>query len=549
MKKWATQTAAFAFERIGAVLERRAGTVLGLLLCFLFLVCLGKAGTVYLWYDEIVILGTASFAHVTDIWRFYANGRDVEGPLASFIVHAAIRLPFSPEISARLPFIAAFLGMLFCVFIFVRRRYPATFAFAVLVLLAFPPLFELATQVKSYALELAAITFAMVCWQSAIRSEGRPWSVLGLWTALALAINAHKFAIFVFVPFAAGQWLRDYRQRKIDPQIWLALVLFPAGLLPVMRGELVASRFYAGNFWSRPELHFLYGSYKTYFLWQWLLITCLTSFITMSAFLNGREHSPLALAPEMSGFSLPEWVFVAVLAALPLYALPASYLIQVYREVYISSFAIGLGILIVTIAAEQVKRARSDGAALFVLFALATLPSHLRPLLQGVQVLMHPARVHEHLQASYNDQPWVKLVAASSLPVLAGDHSLYTPLSYYAAPPLERRLYYLTDFAEANLYPRSTTAQVNFLLFGRVLSFQTMDISSFLPSNPHFLLVAGTDPAMWLPTYLIRKEQQGGVTLELLGPDFNSPNVYDVRVTTMPVFPPPKWRADAASPP
>jgi len=547
MKEWTTQTVAVAFQRVGAGQERHAGKVLGLLLCILFLVCLSKAGTVFLWYDEIVILGTASFAHASDIWRFYASGRDVEGPLASFIVHAAIWLPFSPEISARLPFILSFLGMLSCGFVFVRRRYPASFAFAVLLLLASPPLFELATQVKSYALELTAIACAMVCWQSAIRGQGRPWSVLGLWSTLALAVNAHKFAIFVFVPFAAAQWFRDYRERKIDPPIWMALILFPAGLLPVIRGELVASRFYAGSFWSRPELHFLYGSYKTYFLWQWLLITCVVSFITMSAFLAGRERSPTVVEPKTSGFSAPEWVFLTVLAALPLYALPTSYVVQAYREVYVCSFAIGIAILIVTIAAEQAKRTKASGAVLFVLFALITLPRHLESLRQGVRVITHPDSVHNQLQSKFNNQAWVKLIEASSLPVLAGDHSLYTPLSYYASPSLKRRSYYLTDFAEANQYPRSMTAQINFLLFGQLLSFQTMDISGFLPSNPHFLLIAGTDPAMWLPTYLMRKEQEGGATLELLGPDFNPPNIYDVHVKRMPVFPPPRWRDDAVS--
>ena len=57
-----------------------------------------------------------------------------------------------------------------------------------------------------------------------------------------------------------------------------------------------------------------------------------------------------------TGFSAPEWLFVALLTALPAYVLPASYLLHAYRDIYVLSYAIGMGILLFT---EQLTRITS----------------------------------------------------------------------------------------------------------------------------------------------------------------------------------------------
>src|SRR5271168_4152002 len=97
--------------RIGDRLERHAGWIAALLLCLIFVIELGQSSVKFLWYDELITLGTASFLHWSDIWTFYAHGLDAGGPLPSLIAHAALNLPFGPETSSRLPFMLAFLLM------------------------------------------------------------------------------------------------------------------------------------------------------------------------------------------------------------------------------------------------------------------------------------------------------------------------------------------------------------------------------------------------------------------------------------------------------
>ena len=544
----AKQKAGPVLERIGEMVDRHAGVIVGVLLCLFFVALVGEASTAYLWYDELVVVRVAGLPHWHDIWNFYASGLDTIGLLYALVLHAVLRLPASAEISARLPSIVAFLAMMLCTFVFVRRRYPAVYAFAMLLLVVTYPLFTVATFAKSYAFELAGLAFAMICWQSAMDERGRLWSAIGVWCGLALAIYSHSFAIFLFVPFAAAQGLRDYWRKKVDWPVWAALILFPAALLPVMRGMMRASKLYGSNFWSKPSSALMKQTYIDYFVENWrFLLILLAAALIVSAVLAGRDDAEVPEQAGMRGFSTPEWMFVVMLSALPIYVLPASYLLHAYRADYVASFAIGLAILFVAAFAEQAKGSQAAGVVLLVLFASVTLRVELKTIPLGVRTLEHPSSVHAKLAEEYGSAAWVKLLEGSDLPVLLGDHLLYTRLEYYVPAEVKQRLYFLTDFAEVGKYPLSETSQRNFLLFGKLLSYQTMDVGGFLPEHPHFLLAVGPmTGTLWLPQYLMDQAKEGNASLRLLGPDFTEPNVYDVQFSRLPEFPAAKAPAPVA---
>jgi Dolichyl-phosphate-mannose-protein mannosyltransferase len=535
----AKQQAGSALKRIGETIEQHAGAAMGLLLCLFFVALVGLAASDYLWYDELVILRVAGLPHWHDIWNFYASGLDTIGLLYALVLHAMLKLPASAEISSRLPAIVMFLGMLGCMFVFVRRRYAAVYAFAVVLLLTTFPLLNMAVFAKSYAFEIAGLSFAMICWQSGMEGRGRPWSALGVWCGLALAIYSHTFAIFLFVPFAAAQWLVDARRKRVNWPMWAALVLFPAALLPVLRGDLLASKLYGSNFWSRPSAALMKQTYIDYFVenWRFLLIFLIAGLIVSLVLTNGTAGED-ASPQTKRGFSRPEWVFIALLTALPVYVLPASYLLHAYRADYVLGFAMGLAVLLVGVFAEQSKRTEAAGVVLLILVAAVTLKLDLKTIPGGIRALMHPEQVHAQLEASYDSAAWVKLLEGSDLPVLVGDHLLYTRLDCYAPAEVRRRLYFLTDFAEVNRYPLSDTSQRNFLLFGKLLGYRTMEVGSFLPEQHHFLMVVGTmTGTLWLPEYMMNQAQQGNATLRLVGPEFEAPNVYEVQFSRLPVFP------------
>ena len=533
------QKAGLVLERIGAKVEEHAGAAMGGLLILFMIALVGLASSVYLWYDELVVVRVAAFPHWRDIWNFYASGLDTIGLLYALLIHPLLHLRASAEISARLPAMVAFLGMMLCSFVFVRRRYPAVYAFAMVLLLMSLPMLFYAVFAKSYALEFGGVAFAMMCWQSATEGRRRGWNVAGLWFGLALALYSHSFAIFLFVPFAAAQGVSDYRRKRVDWPVWIALVSFPLALLPVLRGDLLAGKLYGSNFWSPPSSALMKQTYIDYFVEDWRLILILF-FAAVLVTVLLRERAPLAEGTQRltTGFAVPEWVFVVMLTALPIYVLPPSYLLHAYRADYVMSFAIGLAILLVTVFAEHARRTQAAGAVLLILFAAVTLRKDLKTIPEGLHAMAHPERVHAQLEASYDSAAWVKLLEGSDLPVLVGDHLLYTRLECYAPPELKQRLYFLTDIAEVKKYPLSSTSQMNFLLFGKRLSYQTMDVGSFLPEHPHFLLAVGPMVGtLWLPAYLLNQQQEGNASLRLLGPDFTAPNVYDVQFTRMPVFP------------
>ena len=417
------QKAGSALGRIGETVEQHAGAAMGVLLCLLFVALVGLAASDYLWYDELVIVRVAGLPHWRDIWNFYASGLDTIGLLYALVLHAVLKLPASAEISSRLPAIAAFLAMLGCVFVFVRRRYAAVYAFAVVLLLTTYPLLDMAVFAKSYAVEMAGLSFAMICWQTGWDGRGRTWSALGVWCGLALAIYSHTFAIFLFVPFAAAQWWADARRERVSWSMWAALVLFPAALLPVLRGDLLASKLYGSNFWSKPSAALMKQTYIDYFVanWRFLLILLIAGLVVSLVLREGTESGNEAGAPARKrGFSGPEWVLVGLLTALPVYVLPASYLLHAYRGDYVLGFAIGLGVLLVALFAEQSKRTEAAGVVLLILFAVVTLKVDLKTIPEGIRALMHPQRVHAALAESYDSAAWVKALEGSDLPGAGG---------------------------------------------------------------------------------------------------------------------------------
>ncbi len=286
----AKQKASSALERIEEKVEQHAGAGMVVLLCLLFVALVGLAASDYLWYDELIIVRVAALPHWHDIWNFYASGLDTIGLLYALVLHALRGLPADEEIRSRLPAIVSFLGMLWCVFVFVRRRYAAVYAFAVVLLLTTFPLLAFAVFAKSYAVELAGLAFAMICWQKGLE-ESSGWGAAGVWCGLAVAISSHTFGIFLVVPFAAAQWWADARRRRVSWAMWAALVLFPAVLLPVLPGDLRASKLYGSNFWSKPSSALMKQTYIDYFStnWRFLVILLIAGLIVSLVLVEGKS--------------------------------------------------------------------------------------------------------------------------------------------------------------------------------------------------------------------------------------------------------------------
>ena len=519
-------------------LEQHSGVAAALALLLIFVIAVGQSAGKLLWYDELVTLKTASLPHWSDVWDFYANGLDTTGPVQSFIARLGLILPIDAELACRLPFILAYLVMGLSLYGFVRRRYAAGYALASLIFTLNYATFYYATEARSYALVLGGVGFAMFCWQSAVSGRYRPWSPIGVWLGLAFAIAAHAFAVFLFVPFAVAQLVNDFKRKKPDWAVWAALVLFPAGILPVLHGEMIAKTIFGGNFWAQPHLGSMVESYKRFIVGgrSYLIAAAL---VGLGAILLQWKDRFRLSEVRTRGFSKPEWVLVVMIAFLSLFVAPASYPLHVFDQRYVISCNIGLMIAAGAAVAELARRRPIAGVALLGLFLLGSAHNREGAFIDGLHALAHPDTVHQELQANFNNYPWVKLLEQYSLPAVTDDPHQYGQIDYYGSPELNHRLYALTDMGEIVKYPLSATSQLNFMRFGNRLSYRVVGVTDFVAEHPHFLLIPDAAETLnegWLSHYLIAQQSNGSATLSCLGPACanTGANVYDVQFTRIP---------------
>jgi len=526
-------------ERIVDKLERNAGIVAAAALLLIFVIALGQSATKLLWYDELVTVKTASLPHWVDVWNFYAQGLDTTGPLQSLIARVGLMLPIGAELGSRLPFTLAYLVTCVCVFRFVRRRYPAGYALAALFYSLNSTVFYYAIEARAYALVLAGASVAMVSWQSAVSGRHRTWSLICLWLGLAFAVDAHSFAVFLFAPFALAQVILDMKHKKPDWGVWTALMMYPAGLLPVLHGQLLANKRFGASFWSQPHLRSIFRSYWD-FVTGGMSYFILLFLVAIGAALLQRQRL-LRFTNEIGarGFSRAEWVLVAMFALLPFYVVPASFTLHIYNPRYVICCNIGLIILAIAAVAEASRRSRLAGAALFASFLFVSTLNCAGNVFAGLYALAHPGLVHEQLQASYDNLQWVKLVEESKLPVATDLLVLSSQLDFYASPDLQHRIIGVTDITDRKDYSQFQGAELNFLRFSKLFSYPVSDVSHFLPEHSHFLLVEDQVKYVWLPHYLIEQQQAGNASFTCIGPDCggSGTNVYDVQFRRLPAPP------------
>lgn len=501
-------------------LERHSRLTASAMLLIMLLIAVGRAAVKLLWYDELVTMFTANLPTWGDVWRFFADGLDTTGPVAAMVARVGGWAPLPPELSVRLPFMLAFLCMCLGIYVFLRRRYSAGYALAGLLLpLALPGLFYYMTEARAYALMLGGASLGMVFWQSAAEDRGRPWSVLGLWLALAFAIASHVFAFFLFVPFAAAQWFVDRSRKCHDWPVWLALLMFPAGYLPFVPGTLKASAFYRTDFHSKASLGSFRIPYReVYFSGGWVIVSILFLLALWLVFKDTKDAASLRReASATAGLSKAEWIFAGVLMLYPLYVVLASMMLGVFRYQYTVCFYVGFIVLIVASFAHLVRFRASAGVLALIAVAATVAVIHARSMVGGLKALSNLSGVHQAEVARVMSLPWVQCVYSQSLPV-AVDANSYMKMTYYAPPGFRRRMYELVDEPDFDnpKFRLSITNQENFIHFSRMLPLHVMEIDDFLAQHPDFLVVTHFNKHEWLPAYLLKQQAQGKLSVKLL---------------------------------
>jgi hypothetical protein len=162
----------------------------------MYWICAGARGRARrpFWFDVLETWYLARIATISDIWKAMCAGADQN----VIFSHLSVRLShalfgYSP-LATRLPALFGFWVMFLCVYVFLRRRLPATYP---LIGMAFPMLtfaWQYAFEARAYGIWMGAAALALVCWQAAAENRGRPLSLIGMTAGLTAALARLAFS-------------------------------------------------------------------------------------------------------------------------------------------------------------------------------------------------------------------------------------------------------------------------------------------------------------------------------------------------------------------
>jgi 4-amino-4-deoxy-L-arabinose transferase-like glycosyltransferase len=457
------------------------------------------------WYDEVLTFIVTGQSSVSAVWRALSQAVDGQ-PLGFYLIErAAAALTVKPEIALRLPSIFAFLCILLCVFLFVRRRSGTMYALLCASVLLITVLFDTyAVEARPYVLLVACIAIALLCYQ---RAPEPLWLVL-MGLSLVAAEAMHYYAVFAFVPFGLAEIAFSLRRRHLRPGVWLALA---CGLVPlaVFWPLLLAQkRSYGAHFWAEPGLRHIGKTYG------WLFNT--------SSF---HWHLGLAVAAVL--------ILVGALLALAFRGVRAALLADPFFHEYVLAWAL-LSLPFVALAATKIfGGGLSPRYVLPTVLAIPLAAGYILPRLNprttplvaillfsilAVQEAKFWASQRGHLgkvmSPAASIESSVNLAGHADLPVVISDTFDYLSFAYYASPSLARRLVAVVDPPQEVAYVGSDSLDRNLIRVRSFYPLRVYQFQAFAADHPSFLLYSDGTANDWWPRRLARD----GFSLEIVVP-------------------------------
>ena len=319
-----------------------------------------------LWYDELFTLYVASEASLGATLRALLAGADTNPPVDYVLRHASLALLGDSAMTFRLPSALAFVGGLFAIYAFVRRRTGFVAAAAAFALPILSVVTYFSHEGRAYALLFASAPVALWAWQRATEPERPAARLLTLFLALCLGPYSHYFGVLNFVPIAVGEGWRSYRRRTLDAGILgtvAAACIATLGLLVFARSATVMKQGFWASGYRAADIPGYYTGLLGWAGWAWVVALALAACVAMldrrsrtEAAQRGTlpQHevvaaSVLALTP-VSAFMLAGWVTGALaakyaIAFVPGVAILFGYLLSVVENWRRSAALLGLGAL------------------------------------------------------------------------------------------------------------------------------------------------------------------------------------------------------------
>jgi hypothetical protein len=437
---WSLEVRSAAIERF---LERRQGWILAAWTILYFAGAILQAKAKPFWYDEILTLLEARQSTLTA--AIHAGGNaDWMPPLSHIIFYLTDKLAGHGEIAFRLAPMIGFWVFCLCLFQFAKPK-GIYFGFVALFLPFASRFATYAYEARSYAIVLGFCGIALLGWQSAAEGKRRPVALAALTIGLAGALLNHYWAVFLYLPLAGGEAWRNFRQRKIDWPIWIALAL---GGLPLLMGLFAILQVVHRNThpWAQAQL----GDYRRFYLRNFrFVVFVLPAAVLLAAWrlLGGQKEKPCITEPSKvrdydSKVRDYEWLAAALFLLAPLVAITGALIVppHIYVDRYLALATAGFALL-GAFAASRFAARRSAIGCICAIAALSPFISDLR------QTPLRPAR------NPFAAAPLLRQALATQAgPVVVSDAFAFLEIWYYAPGKLKPRILCLSDPQSAVKY-------------------------------------------------------------------------------------------------
>lgn len=432
------------------------------------------------WYDEVITYIVARLPSA-DIWGALEASADTHPPTYHLITGWIGQFFPDVHLGYRIPSILGVLVALTCTYFAIAYRLDRLSALTGVAFLLCTALVEYASIARPYALMVGWIALAILAWQRI--DQSRLYSVaMGL--ALAGALTAHYFSVFVWPAFGLAELTVWIETRRLRWDAWIALILATSPLVLFARILMNLHATYGDNFWAQSNFTKILAvpSYLFNTLTFWGFSMTIVAIILLLYWNFTRNKTTGGGTVRWS--ITPEAVLICMLLLLPVIVITAGKIT-------------GNGM------ADRYMLPAVLGGALAVGYIASKLPPAIRVILFLAMFLNYSLIAAQSLKNSYVDGSLLGARAAattevadifdqyqdSGLPIVISHGLDYLPMAFYAPSDAGQQLYNLTDPEAAVQYLGTASLDIALIILKNYYPLQVEDYSAFASKCPEFILV------------------------------------------------------------
>jgi hypothetical protein len=339
-----------------------------------------------------------------------------------------------------------------------------------------------ASEGRGYGPEVWFVSLALLLWILASNGKSRTLTLPLLGVSLCGAVASHYYAALTLIAFGAGELVRTWMRRKLDPPMWLA---FGGTLVSlVFFGRTIQSaRAYSAHFWAIPHWRAMVSWYL-YTIGYGALVLLAAIILAAVMFVMARPKS----VPTVTVSPQPwEATALVVLALLPVFGMiVAQSITHAFTVRYFIAAVPGLCIL-VTLGLRLLLGNAPLGAAL--LWALCIL---------GFGAQYYSKYYQQSLESEETRYSAAILRHSGNASIAIADITLFHRLSFYARRDLADRIVYLADPHLSARYLGHDTVDRGLLQLSPWFPLNVVWFRDWLIAHPSFLVYDPINDWSWI---------------------------------------------------